>query len=192
MYIKMNDHQVIETVRGEQMKAHKYEDVQFIISQNGDGEPTLNLVWKEGGLFLSLNGLILNEGDMWYEIPVSDLMNVNVINEDPLQLRFTVPSLSVVITGKRAERLLALRHFLLPYIGPTAQRDGMKALIKFWAVGVHDVEILSKLLGEESHHVISLVEKCRREGYIDKNDRVSETGLALLKPSERRLLERLD
>ena len=172
------------------MKAQKYEDVQFIISQDGDGEPNLNLIWKDGGLFLSLSGLFISDGDTWYELPVSDLVNVNVINEEPLQLRFKIPALDVVVTGKRAERLLALRHFLLPYIKHDRDRDGMKSLLKFWAVGIYDLDILVRLMGEEEGHIVTLIQKAKKDGLIADDDRVTEKGLSMLSADERNVLKR--
>ena len=171
------------------MKAQKYEDVQFIISQDGDGEPNLNLVWKEGGLFLSLSGLFISDGDTWYELPVKDLVNVNIINEEPLQLRFKIPALDVVVTGKRAERLLALRHFLLPYIKREKDGSGMKGLIKFWAVGIFDLDILSRLMSEEETAVIQMINKAKKDGLISEDGRVTEKGLNLLSANERKVLK---
>jgi hypothetical protein len=171
------------------MKAQKYEDVQYIISQDGDGEPNLNLVWKDGGLFLSLSGLFISDGDTWYELPVKDLVNVNVINEEPLQLRFKIPALDVVVTGKRAERLLALRHFLLPYIKREKDGSGMKGLVKFWAVGIMEIDILARLMGEEEAEVVQMIQEAKRGGLISEDGRVTEKGLALLSANERTVLK---
>jgi hypothetical protein len=171
------------------MKAQKYEDVQYIISQDGDGEPNLNLVWKDGSLFLSLSGLFISDGDTWYELPVKDLVNVNVINEEPLQLRFKIPALDVVVTGKRAERLLALRHFLLPYIKREKDGSGMKGLVKFWAVGIMEIDILARLMGEEEAGVVQMMQEAKRGGLISEDGRVTEKGLALLSANERTVLK---
>ncbi|MEW5937637.1 MAG: hypothetical protein AB1665_07455 [Candidatus Thermoplasmatota archaeon] len=173
------------------MKAQKYADVQFAIQENGDRELSLSIVWRDGDLYLSLSGLFLNEGGAWYEIPIADLQKVNVINESPLQLRFSVPSLDVVVTGQRAERLLALRHFLLPYIGGKGAMNGVEALLKFWAVGVHDIEILGKLMGKGKEDVGGLVARSREQGLISSDGRVTDKGLSLLRPEERRLIERV-
>lgn len=173
------------------MKAQKYEDVQFAIQQNGDRELSLNIVWRAGGLYLSLSGLFLNEGGAWYEIPIADLEKVNVINENPLQLRFSVPSLNVVVTGQRAERLLALRHFILPYLGGRKAMNGVEALLKFWAVGVQDIDILGKLMGKREADVEELVARTREQGFISSDGQVTDKGLSILKPEERHLLERI-
>jgi hypothetical protein len=171
------------------MKAQKYEDVQFIISQDGDGEPNLNLVWKDGSLFLSLSGLFISDGDTWYELPVKDLVNVNVINEEPLQLRFKIPALDVVVTGKRAERLLALRHFLLPYIKKEKDGSGLKGLIKFWAVGIFDLDILARLMSADEAVVVRYIQEAKATGLISEDGRVTEKGLNLLSASERNVLK---
>ena len=97
------------------MKAQKYEDVEFVINQTTENFKA-NLIWKKGGLYLSLSGLFLTDGTVWYELPVKDLNNISIIREEPLKLKFKIPSFDVVISGDHAERLLALRHFLLPYI----------------------------------------------------------------------------
>ncbi len=171
------------------MKAQKYEDVQYIISQDGDGEPNLNLVWKDGGLFISLSGLFISDGDTWYELPVKDLVNVNVINEEPLQLRFKIPALDVVVMGKRAERLLALRHFLLPYIKREKDGSGIKGLVKFWAVGIMELDILARLMGEEESEIVQMIEEAKKGGLISEDGRVTEKGLALLSANERTVLK---
>ncbi len=87
------------------MKARKYENVEFVINHSTD-DVKLSLIWKKGGLYLSLSGLFLTDGNTWYELPVRELENISVISDSPLKLRIKIPSLDIMISGKRAEKLL--------------------------------------------------------------------------------------
>ncbi|MGM0510332.1 MAG: hypothetical protein ACQESD_04305, partial [Thermoplasmatota archaeon] len=97
------------------MKAQKVDNVSFAIEQE-DPDVRLNLVNKEGALYLSLSDLFLREDGNWYEIPIEKLQDIEVLSKEPLELKFSIPSLNIKVRGEYAEKLLALRHLLLPYI----------------------------------------------------------------------------
>ena len=169
------------------MKARKYEDVEFIIDQKTDNFKA-NLIWKKGGLYLSLSGLFLTDGTTWYELPVKDLDNISIIREEPLKLKFKIPSFDVTISGDHAERLLALRHFLLPYISGGAHGNEMKALLKLWAIGVREPSILKKLLGVDEEKVMELIQKARKDKVLHENGDIAPNGNNMLTDDERDFL----
>ncbi len=157
------------------MKARKYENVEFVINHSTD-DVKLSLIWKKGGLYLSLSGLFLTDGDTWYELPVRQLENISVISDSPLKLRIKIPSLDIMISGERAEKLLALRHFLLPYISGEKDDDEVKALLRFWGIDIRDVNVLSKLLNTEPSKVVKLIDEAKAKGLIDENGDLSSKG----------------
>ncbi|MCI0480706.1 MAG: hypothetical protein L0213_03860 [Candidatus Dadabacteria bacterium] len=169
------------------MKAQKYENVEFVINHTADNMK-VSLVWKKGGLYLSLSGLFLTDGETWYELPVKELENINVIEDIPLKLRFKVPSLDVVVTGKHAEKLLALRHFLLPYIEGGKGEGAMKSLLKLWAIGIRDSGIISKLMGMDPAEVEKLIKRARGEKLLYENGDMSPDANAMLSAEERKML----
>jgi len=163
-----------------QMKAQKYENVEFVINHSGDDGIKLSLIWRKGGLYLSLSGLFLTDGSTWYELPVKDLENISVVSDDPLKLRLKIPSLDIMVSGQRAERLLALRHFLLPSLSDEGGSDKLKSLLRFRALGVTDPELLSKLLNVDPQKVGDLTGIATEKGLLDTEGNLTEAGDALI------------
>ncbi len=169
------------------MKARKYENVEFVINHSTD-EMKLSLVWKKGGLYLSLSGLFLTDGNTWYELPVKELERITVISDTPLKLRLKIPQLDIMITGKRAEKLLALRHFLLPYISGEGQDSDLKSLLRFWGIGIKDTIVLSKLLKMEVSEVEEIINEARDKNLIDENDTISPDANKMFSEDEESLI----
>ncbi|KYK26914.1 MAG: hypothetical protein AYK23_00545 [Candidatus Proteinoplasmatales archaeon SG8-5] len=157
------------------MKARKYENVEFVINHSTD-EMKLSLVWKKGGLYLSLSGLFLTDGNTWYELPVKELENITVVSDTPPKIRLKIPQLDIMISGERAEKLLALRHFLLPYISGDEPDSELKALLRFWGIGIKDAPILSKLLKIDEETIEKLITESKDRGYIDGNGEITPAG----------------
>ena len=166
------------------MKAKKYENVEFVINHSGEDSVKLSLVWRKGGLYLSLSGLFLTDGSTWYELPVKDLENISVVSDEPLKLRLKIPSLDIMVSGQRAERLLALRHFLLPSISDEGGADKMKSLLRFRALGIDDKEVLSKLLDVEPQQVDDLSKLAVEKGFISDENEMTELGRAHIATKE--------
>ena len=166
------------------MKAQKYENVEFVINHAGDDGIRLSLVWRKGGLYLSLSGLFLTDGSTWYELPVKDLENISVVSDDPLKLRLKIPSLDIMVSGQRAERLLALRHFLLPSISDEGGSDKLRAMMRFRALGIRDPELLSKLLNVEMQKVEDLAGIAREKGLLDGEGRLTDAGHVFVRPEK--------
>ena len=133
---------------------------------------------------MSLSGLFLTDGSTWYELPVKDLENISVVSEDPLKLRLKIPSLDIMISGQRAERLLALRHFLLPSISDEGGADKMKSLLRFRALGITEKDVLSKLLDVDSQQVDDLSNLAIEKGYINDDYKLTELGNAQIAVKE--------
>jgi len=177
------------------MELHKIEDVDFSISQNGDMEEHINLVWKEGALYISMKNIVLTDGKKWYDLPIGELENVQVISENPTKLRFQLPSLEVIVSGKFAERLMALRHFLLPFLHPKREqlmRDNLPILLKFWSLGVTTPIALSTLLPLTLDETKKLLSVAREEKLISDTGELTEKGLKLFSHLERELLQNLE
>ena len=158
------------------MKARKYENVEFVINHSGDDSVKLSLIWKKGGLYLSLSGLFLTDGSTWYELPVKDFENISIVNDEPLILRLKIPSLDILISGKRAERLLALRHFLLPSISDGGSVDKLNSLLRFTALGIKEVEVLTKLLDVDAQKIDDLTSVAIEKGFISQEGKLTELG----------------
>ena len=157
------------------MKARKYENVEFVINHSTD-EMKLSLVWKKGGLYLSLSGLFLTDGNTWYELPVKELENISVVSDTPPKIRLKIPQLDIMISGERAEKLLALRHFLLPYISGEEPDSELKALLRFWGIGIKEPAILSKLLKIDVKDIEELITESRNKGFIDGDGEITADG----------------
>ncbi|MFO7619031.1 MAG: hypothetical protein R6W91_05190 [Thermoplasmata archaeon] len=164
------------------MKAQKYENVEFVINHAGEDGIKLSLVWRKGGLYLSLSGLFLTDGSTWYELPVKDLENISVLSDEPLKLRLKIPSLDIMISGQRAERLLALRHFLLPSLSDEGGSDKLKSLLRFKALGIREPELLSKLLNVELQKVEDLTSIAKEKGFMNANGTLTDTGNTFIQP----------
>ena len=157
------------------MKARKYENVEFVINHSTD-EMKLSLVWKKGGLYLSLSGLFLTDGNTWYELPVKELEKITVVSDTPPKIRLQIPQLDIMISGERAEKLLALRHFLLPYISGEKPESDLKLLLRLWGIGIKDPSILSKLLKTEEEIIEELISESKNKGFIDGNGEITPAG----------------
>ena len=95
---------------------HKITDVDYNLSLTYD-DSRLKLYWKEGEMFLSVSGILLNQQGKWYELPIKDLKKITIINEEPLKIEFSFESIDLVVTGHNKDLLKALRHSLMPFIG---------------------------------------------------------------------------
>lgn len=177
------------------MELHKVEDVDFRINQGPVSEGNINLILKEGELYLSLENLVLTDGKRWYDLPINELENIQVVSEDPVKLRFQLSSLEVLISGKYAERLLALRHFLLPYIQPKREeimKENIKSLLKFWTLEIRDAQALTMLLPLTLEETNRLLIHVKDQKFITKDGKLSEEALKMFSPKEKEILQTLE
>jgi hypothetical protein len=177
------------------MELHKVEDVDFRINQGPLSEGNINLILKEGELYLSFENVVLTDGKRWYDLPIKELDNIQVMTENPVKLRFVLQSLEVIVTGKSAERLLALRHFLLPYIQPKREaimKENLTYLIKFWSVGIRNPQPLALLLPLTVEEINILIESAYKDNLITKEGKLTELALEMFPPKEKEILEKLE
>lgn len=161
------------------MKAQKIDNIRFTIDQ---GYPDLNvdIRSRKGELYLSLSNILFKEGATYYEIPINKLQFIKVLNKDPLEIEFTVPSIRIKVLGANAERLLALRHLLLPYLeGKDADVEPLPNIINLWSLGIRKNRAISDLLRIPMENVVTLVEKAKTEMLID-DDGLTEEGICFL------------
>lgn len=177
------------------MELYKIEDVNFSINHDLVSEGSINLILKEGELYLSLKNIVLKDKKRWYDLPIKEVENIEVICENPTKLKFQSQSVEVIVTGKYAERLLALRHFLMPYIHPKRKekmKDSLKNLVKFWSLGVRDHTAFATLLQLTSLETRKLITSIKEEKLIDEEGRLTEKAYNMFSPNERELLKSLE
>ncbi len=171
------------------MKATELDDIEFQICHTGKDALHLDLVWKQGQLFLSLKNLLMTDGESWFEISINELENIDIVGEDPLRLRFTFPGMQINVTGESAERLQALRHLLLPY----TKKEGtskLKSLVKFWIMNIRDETVLANLLDLEIEGLRTLILAAEERGFL-RNSLPTHVGMALFSKKERELFNTL-
>ncbi len=157
------------------MKAQKVDNVRFIIKQEHP-DVHIDIKSKQGELYLSLSDLFFREGDRWYEIPIKKLQSIKIVSKEPLEVEFTLPSIKIQVEGEYAERILALRHLLLPYVeNQRVNEEPLVSIVKMVEVGINKIEALSDILKIAKNEVEDLLEKARKEGYMVKNT-VTEDG----------------
>lgn len=97
------------------MKAHKVDDISFRVNlMTSDSQ--VDLSWKNGSLFLSIRGLLLEQSGEWFEIPIRDVRYIRLVEDEPVKLLFGLENADIVVTGGNPNHLMALRHFLLPFV----------------------------------------------------------------------------
>ncbi|MDG6220709.1 MAG: hypothetical protein QCI38_04590 [Candidatus Thermoplasmatota archaeon] len=170
------------------VQTQKLDDIRFSIQ---DGEVGLQLEWRSGELFLSLRGVVIKQGETWYEIPVRDLIGIRTEESSPRKIELSLHAARVVIEGENAEFLQALRHFLLPYVEPHSTTSLMGSFLKLWALGLRDLTSLAKVLNLGPEVVSALMEQARRDGLIE-NGVLSEKALAHFSKDDADFLKRME
>ncbi len=161
------------------MKAQKVDNVRFVIKQE-HSDVHIDVKSKKGELYLSLSDLFFREGDRWYEIPIKKLQSINVVSKEPLEVEFMLPSITIRVEGEYAERILALRHLLLPYVEQGGlNEDPLVSFLKMWDVGIRKIAALADLFKLTNEEVDNLLKTAWEEGYIDGNI-VTEKGKELI------------
>lgn len=97
------------------MKAHKVDEVSFRIKLVAS-DSQIDLSWKDGVLFLSIEGLLFEQSGEWFEVPIMDVRSIRLLEEEPVKLLLGLDNADIVVTGDNPRHLMALRHFLLPFV----------------------------------------------------------------------------
>ena len=147
------------------MKAQKLDKVIFRINHLSE-EMNIGVSSKEGVVFLSMQGLVLSDGELWYEIPLKELFSVSIVDEEPLKGRLQMAAVDVTLSGQKAERISALRHFLLPYISNPPREKLMGGVLKIWMMGIRDADSVSKLFSIGREEAGSLLKEAEERGLI--------------------------
>lgn len=172
------------------MKAQKVDDIKFTIEQDQQ-DLEFNLVHKEGGLYLSLYNIFVKSDEKWYEIPLEKLYDIEILQKEPPKLRFELPSMKITIRGKYAEKLLALRHLLMPYITDNYERvEPLKEVIKMWGLGITDRTTVSDILKMEEEKVDEYLKEAKDKDLIE-GDNLTEEGKKFLN-GEKDYLDKLE
>ena len=164
----------------------KVGDISFRIQ---DENMDMSFLWKDGELYLTLHTVMLTDGNIWYEIPIKDLKDIEV--GDDSSVRFVVDSMSLGIKGRSAERLLALRHLLLPLIEGKTGKDLEEGIVKLMLLDIDDLRIISSLLKRDTEEVRGAIRKAEMNGLIH-NGKVTEKGMRFLPEEDMEILEKME
>ncbi len=172
------------------LKAQKVDDVKFKIERD-NSDLKFEFLKKEGGLFLSLSNLFFKSEEKWYEIPLEKLERIEVIQKDPPKLEFSIPSMKITVMGSFAEKLMALRHLLLPYIrDEDSDIEPLLGVLKLWGLGIKDNNAIADLLGLDNEEVNDHIDNAKKNGLIE-NNKITEKAKKLLE-EDGDLLEKLE
>ncbi len=161
------------------MKAQKVDNIRFSIDQ-GFTDLDIDIKSREGELYLSLSNLLFKEGKRFYEIPIEKLQDIRITGREPLEIEFTVPSIIIKVHGHNAERLLALRHLLLPYLeGKYLEEKPLPNVLNVWSLGIKKTKAISDLLKIPGETVEMLICRAKEEGLIE-NDKITGKGMRYL------------
>lgn len=171
------------------MKAYQLEEVKFAISPRDSGI-NIGLVWKEGKIYLSMSGIMISDGNIWYEIPIEKIRDMTITEDEPPRLRINIPALDIEVSGERAETLMALRHFLLPQLVAQGDEEELISLVKLWGAGLHSPLLISSLMKTDEKRIYHLIEKAEDEGYIS-NESITDKGISILSEEDREFIRKL-
>ncbi len=95
------------------LKVKKVGKVEYAIDM--DKKPDkIRFLWKRGKLYITVDGIVLNSDESWYEIPVDTIRSITVDDTGVMTIDFETGVIR--ITSKDVNSLRAMRHFILPYI----------------------------------------------------------------------------
>lgn len=169
-----------------EVELQKVETVTFQISQE-DGAG-MSLIWKDGSLYLSISTLVLTDGKEWYSIPFRELRDIAMGDEGCITLK--IEGAEIKMKGKNAERLMALRHLLLPLIERRPdEKELMESLIKLMLIGINDRRIIAAILRRSVEKVKELIKEGEKRGYISGIS-ITSKGKSLLSEEEKENMRR--
>lgn len=172
-----------------QVEAKKFADVEYKIYQKID-HCKLDLLWKEGGLFLTLSEVLISHGEQYYVIPIKEIERVSIVSEKPVKLVLEFGNIELVFTGEAGHKLSAFRHLLLPYIKSASQpSDKMKLLLLYWAMGLQTIKSLSAAIGIEIEECDMLLAEAKDRKYISKKGKLTKLAMELFSPAEQEKLD---
>ena len=91
--------------------------VDFSVNLRPDESSELQLKMKKGDLWLTLRSLVLGSEDLYYEIQTKDIEDIRFINHLQPRLEIAMAGGFVLtVRGSETGHLMALRHYLLPFV----------------------------------------------------------------------------
>ncbi len=165
----------------------KVDTIMFRISQEHD-DVGMELMWRDGSIYLSISKVMITDGERWYAIPFEELRGIDALDDDSINLR--IEGVDIRVRGENAERLMALRHLLLPLID-NVPKDGelLRDIIKLLLLGIKDREIIASLLKRSAEEIAKIMESAEGDAYITDGE-VSEKGKSLLSKEEKEMIEK--
>ncbi|GEM_PF-653107 len=157
------------------IQTQKLEKIRFSINPQEQDLP-VSLTWRDGELYISLRGMLIKEGDRWYEVPVKELLGIEVLEDGPFgpqKIAFNMALTKVIVTGKNASFLAALRHFLMPYISERRTGLVMGSFLKLWALGLREPEAIGEVLGVGEEVVEALINDALKKGLINEKGKLN-------------------
>jgi|GEM_PF-5989613 hypothetical protein len=172
-----------------EIEAKKYADVEYKLSQKID-HCKIELLWHEGGLYFSLSEIMISHGEQYFVIPIREIERLSVINEKPVKIVLDFGGMELIFTGEAGHKLLALRHLLLPYINRNKEeKDKMKMLLLYWAMGIRGLSALSTSMGMSLEECDMLIAEAKDKRYINTKGELSQEGAALFSEEEKEKLD---
>lgn len=99
--------------------------------------------------------------------------------------------MKITVSGGFAEKLLALRHLLLPYIKEeNSVKEPILGVLKLWGLNIKDTKAISDLLDIDSSKVEDLLKEAK-ENELIKDNQLTKKGKKLL-DEDGDLLEKLE
>ena len=60
----------------------------------------VNIIRREGKIYLSFYGIYLSSGKTWYEIPIEAIKSIELVKEDNPKLIFRLEDMNITITSQ--------------------------------------------------------------------------------------------
>ncbi len=95
------------------LKVKNVGKIEYVIDM--DKRPDkIKFMWKKGKLYLSVNGIVVNSDDTWYEVPADEIIDISLDESGVLVIDFQTGAIKII--SRDVNSLRAMRHFILPYV----------------------------------------------------------------------------
>jgi len=98
------------------MKIYRVDSGKFSINVGYTENSKIDLVWRDGEIYLSVSGICLNHEKQWYELPIKDIKSIDIVEGVVPLLKISGDTFSVTITSKNISTLKSLKFLIQPYI----------------------------------------------------------------------------
>jgi len=95
------------------LKIKNVGKIEYVIDM--DKRPDkIKFMWKKGKLYLSVNGIVVNSDNTWYEVPADEISDISIDESGVLVVDFQTGAIKII--SRDVNSLRAMRHFILPYV----------------------------------------------------------------------------